>query len=322
MLESSFQGRIDPPRVLVISRDAAAIGAAIGSRRGDLDLRVRTPDRVEPGDGADRNILVCFRVPEVLQSRMPVLAWVQSTGAGVDGIVSWERLPAHVVISRLTDVFGESMSDHVLARLFAWLQELPRLERERVARSWRHFVPRRFRDLRVVVLGAGSIGAEVARRLRANGAAVVGVTRRGGSIEGIEEAYPISELRRALAGADALVVLVPRTRETEGMVGERELALLAPGAFLVNVSRGATIDHDALVRALDRGHLSGAALDVFDVEPLPAESGLWAREDLMISPHVAAVTAPWMVADALLTNLDRASRGEALAGLVDRERGY
>jgi len=310
------------PRILIVARDATAIANAIERRRPGLDLRARSPESIRKDDGLDRNVLVTFRIPEALSGHMPDVAWIQSTGAGVDGILSSPGRPPEAVVTRLHDGFGLLMADHVLARIFAWCQEIPRLERERTRRSWRHFVPRPVGGLRVVVLGAGSIGAEVSRRLIANGCRVVGVTRRGAAIDGVPNVVSHAGMAGALDGADVLVVLVPRTPETEGMVGEREFARMAAGGFVVNVSRGATIDHDALLAALDRGHLSGAALDVFDQEPLPRESPLWDREDVMISPHVAAVTAPSMVADAWIANLDRAVRGEPLLGLVDPNAGY
>lgn len=310
------------PRVLLIARDPAGIAAELASRRPGLDVLARAPDDVRADDGRGRNVLVAFRVPPALRGAMDEVRWIQSTGAGVDGILEWAGLGDDVLVTRLVDVFGDVMADYVLSRLLAWRQEIPRLERDRAAARWHHFEPRPLSGLRAVVLGAGGIGAPVGRRLLANGVRVVGVTRGGRPVEGLPVVLPISRLGEALAGAEALVVLVPRTRETEDLVGAAELACLAPGAFLVNASRGATLDDAALLDALDRGHLSGAALDVFREEPLPATSPFWARDDVMISPHVAAVTAPWMVAEALLRNLDRLAQGESPLGAVDRALGY
>jgi phosphoglycerate dehydrogenase-like enzyme len=185
---------------------------------------------------------------------------------------------------------------------------------------------RMLRDARVLVVGLGSIGAETARLAASFGADVVGLRRRPdrGAVEGVRAVLGPGSLHDELPRADVVVLSAPQTSETWHLVGERELSLMKTDAVLVNVSRGKLVDEAALARALESGRLRGAALDVFEHEPLDAASPLWDRHDVLITPHVSGFHAGyWPEATRLFSeNLRRFIAGRPLENLVDKTAGY
>jgi phosphoglycerate dehydrogenase-like enzyme len=177
------------------------------------------------------------------------------------------------------------------------------------------------------VVGLGSIGRETAQLAGSFGAHVVGIRRRAGqgpTPAGVAAVVGPRELHAELPQADLVVVAAPHTRDTERIIGERELALMKDDAVLVNVSRGTLIDEAALIRTLDSGRLRGAALDVFEHEPLAAGSPLWGRGDVIVTPHVSGFHADyWPTARRMFAdNLRRFQAGQPLANMVDKQAGY
>ncbi|MBL8769081.1 MAG: D-2-hydroxyacid dehydrogenase [Planctomycetes bacterium] len=309
-------------KLLVLGRDADVIAAGIHERGLGIDVRGREFGDVLPADLADRDMLLAFRIPPALASAAGGLRWVQSTGAGVDGILACPTLRQDALVTRLVGVFERHMAEYVLARCLAIAQRIPRLERDRRDKSWAPFYPRLVRDLRVTVLGVGVIGAAIARMLRSLGATVTGVSRAGQAVEGIERVVAVDALADVLPITDVLVVVVPNTARTRGLLDRAALERLPAGAWVVNVARGSVIDEDALIDLLRERHLGGAALDVFRDEPLPHDSPLWTLDDVMVSPHVAGLTTPQDAIDAFVANWRRLESGEPPVGVVDRERGY
>ncbi len=309
-------------RLLVISRDGDAIARLVREGAADVDVRVANPDRATLADLAGRDALLTFRVPARFRGHLDAVGWIQSTGAGVDGILAAPDLPPATIVTRVVGAFGPPMSEYVLARCLAIAQAMPRFAVDRRAREWRPVTPRLLAELRVTVVGLGEIGRAIARRLAANGANVTGVSRRGAPVDGVAVVHPVERLAEVLPDTDVLVLVVPRTAESERMIGATELGRLPSGAWIVNVARGAVIAETALVAALESGRLGGAALDVFEVEPLPEESPLWTLDNVMTSPHVAGVTTPLQAASAFLENRRRLLAGETPLGLVDRAQGY
>ena len=311
--------------VLVVGRDHAAIAKFVRHGAPSREIReVRsvslTDATAEDFDGVEA--VLAFTLPEVARGRLEGVAFVQSMGAGADGLLRFEGIPDTVAIARVTEVFGAPISDYVLARCLAIVQELPRLEAERRAGAWRPFFPRLLRDLRATVVGLGEIGREVALRLIANGVSVLGVNRSGAAVEGIPRVESVENLAAAAQQADLLILVIPHTSASERIVDAAVLAALPSHAWLINVARGAVVHERALVDALTEGRIAGAALDVFENEPLAPDSPLRALDNVMVSPHVAGVTTPRQAADALLENLARNGDGRPLLGLVDRRRGY
>jgi phosphoglycerate dehydrogenase-like enzyme len=215
------------------------------------------------------------------------------------------------------------MGEYIAARVLAVCQHLARFAEDQRARRWAPFTPRRAAGTRAIVVGTGDVGTGIARALEAIGVEVTAVARRSRPAEppSRRAAEPVSALPTLVPHADWIVLAAPLTRESRGMIG-RDLLRHCRGAWLINVARGGLVDEAALVEALDEGRLGGAALDVFDQEPLPSDSPLWARADVIISPHVAGVTTVEGAVAGFLECLESLERGETPRWAVDPERGY
>jgi glyoxylate/hydroxypyruvate reductase len=309
-------------RLVVLGRDCSAIADRIRAARPDLEVVARTFDDVETHDLERAQMLLAFRIPQRVAQAASHLTWIQSTGAGVDGLLGSNAIAEHTLVTRVLGVFGEPMSEYVLLRCLAIAQDVDRQRRAQTRAEWDVFYPRLLSELHVVVLGVGEIGAAVACTLSRLGARVSGVNRSGRPVDGIACVVASDRLHEELATADVLALVLPNTADTRRFVGPREFAAMKPGAWLVNVSRGSCVDEPALIDALRSGRLGGAALDVFETEPLPADSPLWRCENVWISPHISGLTKPEQAATAFLDNLARLERGESPLGLVDRARGY
>lgn len=315
-------GRIGWKRLLVLGRDCEEIATRIRAARPDLVVTSRDFATATSDDLRAAEMLLAFRVPPGLASDGAHLSWIQSTGAGVDGLLSSLAIAPSTLLTRVLDVFGAPMSEYVLLRCLAIAQDLDRQRRAQERSEWDVYFPRLLCELEIAVLGVGEIGATIAKRLSDNGAQVIGINRRGTPVPGVARIAAVSRLHEVLPRVDVLVIVVPRTTETNALIGAQQLAAMKPGAWLVNVARGSCVDEPALIAALREGRLGGAALDVFEHEPLPRESPLWALPNVWVSPHVSGLTRPEQAADAFLDNLRRIEAGEAARGIVDPSRGY
>lgn len=260
------------------------------------------------------------------------LVWIHSPAAGVGSMLFPEMVASPIVITNSRGNSSTTIAEHVIAVTLAMLRELPRAWKRQTERVWaqdefnRAGTIRLLRDTRVLVVGMGSIGGEVARLAAAFGAEVVGIRRHAGREvpPGIMAVVTPDRLRAELPSADVVVVAAPQTRDTLHLLGAQELAVMKPDAVLVNVSRGKLIDETALARALEAGRLGGAALDVFEHEPLAPESPLWGRPDVLVTPHVSGFQSThWPRAAVLFgENLTRFAAGQPLLNLVDKQAGY
>ena len=267
--------------------------------------------------------------PELL-ARAPRLAWLQAPQAAPPAGYFFPELVAHPVqVTNFRGIYNDHVALHAVAMLLALARNLPTYLRQQERREWvRHLADEDILHLpesTVLVVGVGGIGAEIARMVRALGATVIGVDpRRTDPCEGMEAIFPPERLDALLPRADAVVLTMPHTPETEGMIDARRLALMRPHALLVNIGRGATVRLDPLVDALREGRLGGAALDVFEQEPLPPEHPLWREPRALLTPHVAVV-GPYIVQRRLAVLCDNARRfasGQPLVNVVDKARWY
>lgn len=309
-------------RLLVLGRDCEAIASRIRHARPELEVVAREFAEATEADLARAQMLLAFRVPRELGAAAANLSWIQSTGAGVDGLLASIPIARGALLTRVLGVFGEPMSEYVLLRCLAIAQDLTRQRRAQLGRDWDVYFPRLLSELEITVLGVGEIGSVIARRLEANGARVTGVNRGGTPVAGLGTVVAANRLLELLPNTDVLVIVVPRTGATNALIGAAELRAMKPGAWIVNVARGSCVDETALIDALASGRLGGAALDVFEREPLPPESPLWGMENVWISPHISGLTRPEQAADAFLENYGRITRGEPPIGVVDPARGY
>lgn len=260
------------------------------------------------------------------------LRWIHSPAAGVGNMLFPEMVASPVILSNSRGNSAVTIAEHVLAVTLALLRQLPLAWRRQTERVWAQnefnagASIRSLRGARVLVVGLGSIGGEAARLASAFGAHVVGIRRRtaGPPPPGVAAVVPPSRLHDELPLADVVVLSAPQTPETLRLIGVTELALMKADAVLVNVSRGKLVDEAALAQALGTGRLRGAALDVFEHEPLSPDSPLWSRDDVLITPHVSGFHAHyWPDAAAMFAdNLRRFVAGQPLANLVDKKAGY
>src|SRR6185503_3683205 len=202
-------------------------------------------------------------------------------------------------------------------------QHMDAYRQAQARREWiQHQPPERLAGKTLALVGLGDIGRVVARAAGALGMRVIGVTRSGRRVPGVERVYRSRDLRRGLAAADFVVLVVPLNDATRGMIGAAELQAMRPTAWLLNIGRGALIDEKALVQALERRTIAGAVLDVFPTEPLPRDHPLWDLDRAVITPHISGPNMPEEIAPVFNDNLARYLAGRPLRHVVDRRRGY
>ena len=268
---------------------------------------------------------------EDLPERAPSVRWIQATSAGIGQLVAkhryTERMP-ETVFTTASGVHAIPLAEYALMSILVFRKKLPEMLADQRERRWERFASTDLKGRSIAVVGMGSIGTEVARVASQFGMRVIGVKRTVAGVEPaslfLEALYPLDELHAALRGAEHVVLSAPHMPETEGMIGEVELELLAPGAIIVNVARGALIDEGALVDALESGQVGGAALDVFRDEPLPEESPFWTLPNVQVCSHSAGTSdrENERITDIFSENLHRYLGGEPLLNVLDATRMY
>ena len=267
--------------------------------------------------------LLAFRLAPGIVPRFPALKFIACAGAGVDDIIATPDVPMHVPIVRAVDSLqGQRMAQYVALMVLRFQRDLLRLEAQHQDARWERFMPVSENDCAIGVMGYGSIGAPVVDILSRLGFPMRVWTRLPRRIEGAESFAGPEGLAPFLARSRILVCALPLTSETRGLLNARILESLPRGAYVINVSRGAILNEADLVAAIDSGDLAGAALDVFETEPLPQASPLWRHPKIVCTPHIAATPRPEVAAAQFLDNLRRARVGAPLVNRVDRERGY
>ena len=285
-------------------------------------LRVITSlDGIDP---AEVSVLHTYRPPAGVMAALPRLRMISGAGAGVDAIISAPDLPAGVPLVRCVDAqLGTSMAQYVALMVLRHFRMLPHYEQRAREAHWDRLLMPQASAACVGVMGLGEIGRVVVRALSALGLPVVGWSRSGGDCEGAQAVYAgDGGLPAFLARCNYLVCVLPLTPATRGILDADLLAQLPRGAYVINVSRGAMVQQPDLIAALRSGQLSGAALDVFDTEPLPADDPWWREPGVLVTPHISSQPSPLTVAEQLLENIRRLEAGEALLNQVDIARGY
>jgi phosphoglycerate dehydrogenase-like enzyme len=259
----------------------------------------------------------------------PRLRWIQGTSAGVGGLVDRMGLrTSSVVVTTSSGVHARPLAEFAVLAILAFAKELPRVVRDQREHRWERYAGGEAAGKTVCVVGLGQIGREVARLTRALDMRAVGTVRdvRGRTAEDlhVERLLPTEDIDELLPGADALVLSCPLIELTYHLLDARRLALLKPSAVVVNVARGQVVDERALIDALRSGRLRGAALDVFEHEPLPPGSPLWDLPDVLVSPHSASTVAAEneRIVALFCENLHRYLAGRPLLNVLDKELLY
>jgi phosphoglycerate dehydrogenase-like enzyme len=341
---NAFEGAT-MPHVLVTAPFAAPLMDRLRAVSPDLTFEQMTlPDRTWPETlTTDAEILYAVgAVPAPNQA--PNLRWIQAHWAGVDHMRSEPVWDSHVLITTASGIHAPNMAQYVMAQILGWAHRVPSWyemlsEGSWPQQRWQKFVPAELRDATLGILGYGSIGREVARLAKAFGMHVLAtkrelrkITDEGYAVAGTgdpegslpDRLYPPEATGSMAAECDFLVVTLPLTKETQGAISENILRGMKPSAFLVNVGRGEVVDQEALIKALKRGWIAGAGLDVFENEPLPDDSPLWQLENVVLTPHVSGFTPAYdrRAVDLFIANLTRYLNREPLLNLVNREIGY
>lgn len=298
--------------------DPVAWRNALQAELPDLDVRTY-PD---VGNADEVTYALVWKPPAGFFSQFRNLKLVTNLGAGVDSLVGRDDLPP-IPISRLSDPGMVSlMSSYVSFAVIRYARDIPIFEQAQRQREWRYVHPRALSSIKVGVLGLGELGAPAATALAQAGFNVRGWARSPKSLPGVACFAGPDALPRFLADSEIVVVMLPLTPQTRGLLGAREIALLPKGAKLINVSRGAVVDETAMIAALQSGQLGGATLDVFTVEPLPKDHVLWRMENVLITPHLASITVPEAAARDVAESIRRVRAGLEPLHRTDPGRGY
>lgn len=299
------------------------LGIHVSPSAPDMEAAVLdTGARLESAEFADGIVCVHDDVEWLrgVVGRNKGLRWVQLGAAGIDQWLDADVMRPTITWTAAKGVHATPMAEHVIALVYCAAKGLAVAARRT---RWGELAVSSVAGSVLGVVGAGLAGRAIVDLARANGMQTIALTRRGGDT-GADVSLGANGLSWLLARADIVVQSCPLTDETRGMIGDREFAGMKRGAWLINVGRGAVVDTDALLRALDGGRLAGALLDVTDPEPLPSGHALWARPNVLITPHVASTPAmgrPALVA-LVAENTRRLMRGDALIGVVDLVAGY
>jgi phosphoglycerate dehydrogenase-like enzyme len=280
----------------------------------------------------DAEVYVGFGIPREVFTQSARIRWVHSGAAGVGGSLFREMLESDVIFTNSAGTHGVPMAEHAIAMMFYLARALDHAEAGRRLRRWNRDPiagspgpVRELTDSVVAVIGYGGIGRQVGRRAAGLGMRVWAVKRRPqGDFPEVERLFGPADLHEALAGSDYVVLTVPHTPETDGLIGAAELAAMRPGAVLVNLARGSLVDEEALIAALQSGSIRGAGLDVYREEPLPAGSRLWELDNVCLTPHVGGVSPRFWERETelIIENTQRYLAGEPLLNVVNKLAGY
>ncbi|GAA1892205.1 D-2-hydroxyacid dehydrogenase [Asanoa iriomotensis] len=276
---------------------------------------------------ADVSLGFDWQAPAELPSRAPGLRWVQATSAGIGGFVRGAGLDrTDITFTTAAGIHAVPLAEFAVLGALHFVKGVPELRSRQRAHQWERFTTARLAGRTVTVVGLGGIGRQVVTSFAALGCRVLAVGRPGrayyiGAATGL---YSTDDLDELLPRTDVLVVCTPLTPATQGLISAARLALLKPEAIVVNVGRGPVVDEPALIERLRGGALAGAALDVFETEPLPADSPLWDLDNVLVSPHSASTvdTENTAITDLFCDNLRRYLDGRELRNVYSRELGY
>ncbi len=274
---------------------------------------------------AEADVLLAFRFPVEVFDKARRLRWFQCTGAGIDSILTIRGRVGNLIVTNARGIHGEIIADFVMGGITAIHWDFPRFLREQSRKEWhtRYVAP--LADCTLGVVGLGSIGTAIARRGKSAGMRVIGTKRDATQpVAGVDQLLPPDGLAELLQVSDFVVLAVPGTPETTRLIGREQLRQMRRTAILVNIARGSVVVETALIEALQAGSIAGAVLDVFEREPLPAESPLWTMPNVIVTPHVAGNPSDYSrrVFEIFGDNLQRFLESKPLHNVVPLARWY
>ena len=279
-------------------------------------------DDWRPGASPDYDAALVWNPPQQLFDEQPQLKAVFNLGAGVDKLLAL-ALPPGLPIVRLADAgMAVQMAEYVCHALIRWFREFDGYQQQQQGGVWQPRAPRERADFPVGIMGLGALGGRVAQAVRAFDFPIVGWSRTPHAIEGVRGFAGMGELDAFLQATRVLVCLLPLTEATRGLLNRERLARLQPGGYLINLARGALVVEQDLRQLLNQGHLAGAALDVFEQEPLPAGHWLWTQPGVTLTPHIGAQTLRREAVAEVAEGVRALQQGRTPRGLVHRAQGY
>ena len=275
-------------------------------------------------------ILNGMNVGHILRAVWPAankVRWVHSLSAGLDGVLFPELVASPVVVTNARGVFREPLAEFVILGILYFAKHVPRLLAQQRRSEWKQFYVEEIAGRTLGVVGYGEIGRAAAAKAHALGMRIAALRRRPGlsAHDPLRpKLYSRDQLRQMMADCDYIVAAAPLTPETRGMIGAAELDAMKPTGVIINVGRGPVIDEAPLITALAEKRIRGAALDVFEQEPLPPDHPLWRLDNVLISPHTADQTEDWLqrATQLFVENFRRFVAGEPLLNVVDKQAGY
>ena len=360
-IASPFSLPFAPRRLVIGANSHAELKAFIGKRRPDIEIRGAKFTDVPAADLAWGEAYIGFKRPPSAAdaaahaaahagtasatATMGAIRWVHCTGAGVDSWLAPVELDHSVLLTRTPESFGPAIAEWAVSRVLAFQQQLFDVARAQSERRWAHREVKPVAGTRALVVGTGDVGTAVAIQLAALGCVVTGVSRTGVAHSDLGHSrdahadvgrsdtphnrtmgpfavvHPVAKLADLVGDADWIVLTLPITPATNRLVN-RAMLSRCRGAVLLNAGRGQVLEESALPEAFDQGWLRGAALDVFEVEPLPDSSPLWADPRMMVSPHLSGPTTIAGAGNGFLECLAELEQGRLPRWVVDRDRGY
>jgi D-2-hydroxyacid dehydrogenase (NADP+) len=295
----------------------------LAERKGDLSRKAEL-------DGGLGEAEVVYgwihHFPQNLLSRAPRLKWIQTMSAGVDRLPE-DIMKSPVRVVNASGLHGTPMAEVVLQMMLMFAKDAPSCFRMKEKKEWKRYTPVLLKGQTAGVLGLGVVGKEIARLCKAFGMTVWGIhrsPREGETYPCVDRLFSREQLPQFLAAVDFVVIAMPLTRETKGMIGEKELKSMKPTAFLINVARGAIANETELIRALEEKRIAGAGLDVFVDEPLPPASRFYELPNVIFSPHISGEMPAYELraTEVFCENLRRYLKAEPFLHEVDKTKGY
>lgn len=300
-----------------------AIQAAGLADRVQADALPRK-EKPSPEQMARTEVLMAFGVPPGLLPAMPKLRWAQALTAGIEGWFALPDLPASLTLTCARGTHRESMPENILGALFYVAKPYAAAVENQKRQQWVAKMAQPLNGKTLGILGLGAIGEEVARLAGALGMRVIGTRRRPQPMAHVAEVLPPERTPEVLAQSDFLLLLLPATPQTDNFINAQRLAMMKPGAWLLNFGRGHLINDNDLIAAVGQKRIAGAVLDVFRQEPLPSDHSFWTTEGIIVLPHIGGPhpQRDKTVAKLFVENLGRYLEGKPLKEVVDRQAGY
>ncbi|MBX2822766.1 MAG: D-2-hydroxyacid dehydrogenase [Rhodothermaceae bacterium] len=310
-------------RLLILSDKSQEYAEALISHKLEgLEIHLANDTNIDPALLAETDIILGRPDLTVkILNHTQKVRWIQSSFAGIEPFCD-SGIPNGCVLTGVKEIFGPLMSEYVFGYILALERNIFQMRQNQFSATWEKIPYRSLSELTIGICGLGSIGKHLATTASHFGMTVLGLSRSGAPTPNVDRTYPTSEILPFVPPLDYLVCVLPNTDETRHIVNEQVIQRMKSSAVLINVGRGATVDEQAVSKALKNGELRAAVLDVFEEEPLDASSPLWGLKNAYITPHNSATTPPRGIVNIFCENYHRYRQGKPLKYIIDLDRGY